>query len=172
MECNVLAGRRQGSSVPDIAQTETKMWFYFLSASYINLGIEAIHIGQLDLMGHNDPERRHWDELLKRVRAYAARKARRRHVIIDAHVPRGGPVVDGRLLLDFHSFPLRPKELAGPPQNAVLEIGHSDSLYLRSKGGITPSGWKCEHLPYLVEFDNFGATRTGGQPSQLKGASI
>ncbi len=51
----------RGSSVPDIAQMETKMWFFFLSGSYIDIWIEAIHFGQLDLVGNNDPERRNWD---------------------------------------------------------------------------------------------------------------
>jgi len=163
---------RQGSSVPDIRQLETKMWFYFLSASYIDIGIEAIHVGQLDLMGRGDPEYRHWFDLLERVRAYAKKNARRHYVILDAHVPKGGPAVHGKLLLDFHSFPLRPKEVPGQPLKAVLEVGYSDGLYLRSRGGIAPSGWKCEHLPYLVEFDNFGGTRTPGQASQTERASI
>jgi hypothetical protein len=163
---------RPGSSVPDISQPETKMWFFFLAGSYLNIGIEAFHVGQLDLMGRNDPDYRNWADLLQRVRGYAAKKSRRHWVIIDAHVPKGGPVVDGRLLLDFHSFPLRPKEVADSPQKAVLEIGYSDGLYGRSKGGITPSGWTCEHLPFLVEFDNFGGTRTPGQATQSKGASI
>jgi hypothetical protein len=163
---------RQGSSVPDICQRETKMWFFFLAGSYLNIGIEAFHVGQLDLMGRNDPEYRNWADLLQRVRGYAAKKARRHWVIIDAHVPKGGPVVDGKLLLDFHSFPLRPKEVADSPGKAVIEIGYSDGLYGRSKGGITPSGWTCEHLPFLVEFDNFGGTRTPGQATQTKGASI
>src|SRR5580658_752481 len=162
----------RGSSVPDICQMETKMWFFFLAASYMNIGIEAIHFGQLDLMGRNDPEYRNWADLLQHVRRYAAKKARRHFVICDAHVPRGGPVVDGKLLLDFHAFPLRPKEVADAPQKAILEVGHSDSIYGRSNGGISPSGWKCEHLPYLVEFDNFGGTRTPGQASQAHGASI
>lgn len=163
---------RRGQSVPDICQEETKMWFLFLSASYIDIGVEAIHVGQLDLMGRNDPEYRHWDDLLGRVRAYAKKKARRHWVILDAHVPKGGPVVDGKLLLDFHSFPLRPKELPDTPQKAVLEVGYTDAIYGRSRGGISPSGWRCEHLPYLVEFDNFGGTRTPGQASQAKGPSI
>jgi hypothetical protein len=162
----------RGSSVPDICQMETKMWFFFLAASYINTGIEAIHLGQLDLMGRNDPEYRNWADLLQHVRSYAAKKARRRLVICDAHVPKGGPVVDGKLLLDFHAFPLRPKEVADTPQKAILEIGHSDGIYGRSNGGIAPSGWKCDHLPYLVEFDNFGGTRTPGQASQAHGPSI
>ena len=143
------------------------MWFYFLIGTYVNIGIEAIHVGQLDLMGRDDPEYRNWDDLLKRVRAYATKKARRHFVIFDAR-----PVVDGRLLLDFHSFPLRPKEVAGSPGKAVLEIGYSDGLYRRSKGGVTPSGWKCEHLPYLVELDNFGGNRNAGQSSQANGPSI
>jgi len=163
---------RRGSSVPDISQLESKMWFFFLSASYINIGIEAIHVGQLDLMGRSDPKYRHWADVLQRVRNYASRKARRHWIILDAHVPKAGPVVDGKLLLDFHSFPLRPKEVADSPGQAMLAVGYSDGLYLRSKGGTTPSGWKCEHLPYLVEFDNFGGTRTPGQPSQTLRASI
>jgi hypothetical protein len=163
---------RRGSSVPDICQPETKMWFYFLIGSYVNIGIEAIHVGQLDLMGRNDPEYRNWDDLLQRVRRYAAKNARRHFVIFDAHVPKGGPIVDGRLLLDFHSFPLRPKEVSGEPGKATLAIGYSDALYRRSRGGVTPSGWKCEHLPYLVEFDNFGGTRTPGEPSQTERPSI
>jgi hypothetical protein len=163
---------RRGSSVPDIRQVETKMWFLFLAATYIDIGIEAIHFGQLDLIGRDDPEYRNWLDLVDRVRGYAAKKARRHYVLFDAHVPKGGPVVDGKLLLDFHSFPLRPKEVADSPLKAILEVGYSDGLYGRSRGGIAPSGWKCEHLPYLVEFDNFGGTRTPGQASQSVRASI
>ena len=163
---------QRGSSVPDIRQIETKMWFFFLAASYMNVGIEAIHFGQLDLIGRNDPEYRNWADLLQHVRSYAANHARRHYVICDAHVPKAGPVVDGKLLLDFHSFPLRPKEVADSPRKAVLEMGYSDSIYGRSNGGIAPSGWQCEHLPFLVEFDNFGGSHTPGEASQAKGASI
>lgn len=163
---------RRGSSVPDISQTETKLWFFFLAASYIDIGIEAIHFGQLDLVGREDPDYRNWDDLLRHVRRIASHKARRHYLICDAHVPKGGPVRDGRLLLDFHSFPLRPKEVAGAPQKAELAVGYSDGLYGRSNGGIAPSGWKCEHLPYLVEFDNFGGTPNPGESSQAHGPSI
>ena len=55
---------RQGSSIPDISQQETKLWFYFLAASYIDVGCEAIHFGQAQIMDGNDPEHRHWSELL------------------------------------------------------------------------------------------------------------
>ena len=163
---------RRGQSVPDIRQVETKMWFFFLAASYVDVGIEAIHLGQLDLMGAEDQGYREWADFIKHIRGYAAKKARRRYILLDAHVPKGGPVVDGKLLLDFHSFPLRPKEVADSPQKTVLEAGYSDSIYGRSNGGVAPSGWTCDHLPYLVEFDNFGATRDPGQASQARGASI
>jgi hypothetical protein len=159
---------RRGST-PDITKLETKMWFFFLSASYINIGMEALHFGQIELVGKNDPEYKNWAELLGRVRHYAVEHARRHWVICDAHVPSGGVLLNGKLLLDFHAFPLRPKEVSGSEQEAMLEMGFYDSIYGRSKGGITPSGWTCEHLPYLVEVDNWGASKLGGKASQSSG---
>ena len=57
-------------------------------------------------------------------------------------------------------------EVPDKPQEAILKVGFSDGIYGRSKGGVTFSGWKCEHLPYLVELDNWGASR---QPGQAEG---
>jgi pimeloyl-ACP methyl ester carboxylesterase len=157
---------RRGQSVPDVSRPETKLWFYFLAASYIDLGIEAIHFGQTELMNGNDRDLAHYSEVLALVRSHAARQARRHMVLCDSHVPSGGLVRDGRLLMDFHSFPLRIKEVPDRPQEAVLERGFSDGIYGRSKGGRAPSGWPCEHLPYLVEIDNWGASRHPGTPRQ------
>jgi hypothetical protein len=154
---------RKGASVPDISQAETQMWFYYLAARYIDLGVEAIHFGQVELMGARDPKREAWDGLLARVRAYARAHARRGIVLCDAHVPSGGILLGSRLLFDFHSFPLRIAEVADRPLEGELRMGYKDSLYGRSKGGTTPSGWTCEHLPYLVEFDNFGRSRREGK---------
>lgn len=158
-------GRNWGphAAVPDVSRPETKLWFYFLAASYIDLGFEAIHFGQVELMGRNDPQRANWDQVLTLVRQYATQHARRHLVLCDGHVPSGGLVRDGRLLLDFHSFPLRIMETPDRPHQAILKVGFSDGIYGRSKGGITPSGWKCEHLPYLVELDNWGVSRHPGQ---------
>lgn len=153
----------KNSSVPDITQQETQMFFFYLAAEYINLGIEAIHFGQVELMGRRDTDRTVWESLLGRVREYAKLHARRKIVVCDAHVPRGGFSVGERLLFDFHSFPLRIDEVPDKPLAGVLKVGYLDSLYGRSRGGITPSGWRCEHLPYLVEFDNFGRSRREGQ---------
>jgi len=150
-------------SVPDMSRLETRMWFYFLVTSYIDVEIEAIHFGQVGLMDKNDPGHAGWLDLLKRVRAYARKSARRHFLVCDAHTPTGGYVEDGKLLFDFHSFPLRIAEVADQPHKGVLKVGYSDSIYTKSKGGLTPSGWACDHLPYLVEFDNFGR-RNPGKP--------
>lgn len=152
-------------SVPDMSQLETRMWFYFLSTSYIDVGIEAIHFGQVGLMDKNDPEHAGWLDMLGRVRAYARQHARRHLLICDAHTPTGGYAENGKLLFDFHSFPLRIVEVTNQPYKGVLRVGYSDSIFKRSKGGMTPSGWLCEHLPYLVEFDNFGRSNPG-KPSK------
>jgi hypothetical protein len=159
----------KGASVPDVSRPETRLWFYFLAASYIDLGFEAIHYGQVELMNKNDADLRWWDQVFTMARAYARTHARRHMLLCDAHTPGGGLVRDGRLLLDFHAFPLRIKEVPDTPQTAVLELGFSDGLYGRSKGGITPSGWRCEHLPYLVEFDNYGVSSGPGQSNQGHG---
>jgi hypothetical protein len=151
------------ASVPDMSRLETRQWFYFLACSYIDVGIEAIHFGQIGLMDRNDPGHAGWLDMLGRVRAYARLHARRHLVICDAHAPTGGYVEEGKLLFDLHSFPLRIAEVAGHPYQGLLKIGYADAIYTKSKGGITPSGWFCEHLPYLVEFDNFGS-HNPGQP--------
>ena len=151
------------ASVPDVSRPETKLWFYFLAASYIDIGFEAIHFGQVDIMNRNDRDLAHWAQTLTLVRAYAAKHARRHMVVCDGHVPSGGMVREGRLLLDFHSFPLRIMEVPDLPNEAILKVGFSDGIYGRSKGGLTFSGWECEHLPYLVELDNYGASRQPGK---------
>jgi hypothetical protein len=148
-------------SVPDMSRLETRMWFYFLVTHYIDVGIEAVHFGQVGLMDKNDPGHAGWIDMLTRVRAYAREHARRHLLICDAHTPTGGYVENGKLLFDFHSFPLRIAEVPGEPFKGVLKVGYSDSIFGRSKGGITPSGWSCEHLPFLVEFDNFGRSNPG-----------
>ena len=198
-----------GASVPDVSRDETKLWFYYLAASYINAGCEAIHFGQAEIMNRNDRGLDNWAQVIGRVRQYAAKHARRCLVLCDAHVPSGGLAREGRLLLDFHSFPLRIAEVAQRPQpggagnpkpetrnpkqiridgngqlekreaaeflprlpaistiavqEGELQVGFVDSIYGRSKGGITPSGWRCEHLPFLVELDNWGVSSKPGQ---------
>lgn len=160
---------RRGQSVPDVSRLETKLWFFFLGASFIDVGCEAIHFGQAELMNGNDRNLDHYCQVLTLIRSYAAKHARRHMVLCDSHVPSGGLVRDGQLLMDFHSFPLRIMEVPDKPQEAILKVGFSDGIYGRSKGGMTFSGWRCEHLPYLVEIDNWGVS---SQPGRAKAGGI
>jgi hypothetical protein len=142
---------------------ETQLWFYYQAAAYIDAGFEGIHFGQVEIMNRNDPGNAHWDYLLGKVRAYAAKHARRHLVLCNGHVPSGGLMREGRPLLDFNAFPLRVMEVPDKPQEAILKVGFSDGIYGKSKGGLVPSGWTCEHLPYLVELDNWGVSQTPGR---------
>lgn len=151
------------ASVPDMSRPETRMWFFYVAKRWIDMGIEAIHFGQVEIMDDWDRGHRHWRDIMARIRAYAKKHARRHMVLADAHVPSGGIVHEGKLMFDLHSFPSRPKSVKGQPHKAILEKGFSDAIYGRSKGGLTPSGWKCEALPYIVEIDNFGSTDHPGE---------
>lgn len=164
------AGQRRSmgrnAQVPDESRIETQMWFYYQAVSYIDVGCEGIHFGQVEIMNKNDPDNVHWAQLLGMVREYAARRARRHMVLCDGHVPTGGLMHDGNPLLDFNAFPLRIMEIPDKPEEAILKLGFSDGLYNKSKGGKTFSGWTCDHLPYFVEFDNYGVSRHPGQPNE------
>ena len=151
------------TTVPDITQLETRMFFYYRSCEYINLGYEALHMGQVHWIGMHDDNFTYWTELLKMIREYAKKNARRGFVFINAHT-HGIVGADKKLLFDFHMFPSRPMADGtqkphlpeeGNPQRASFARGHVDSIYGKSMGGLTHSGWSCESLPYLVELDNF-----------------
>lgn len=159
-------------SIPDITQQETQLFFFYLGKSYIDLGIEAIHCGQVKLMARNDSRLSSWFNVLGHLRKYAASHARRHFVFFDGHAPDHGFADGGRLLLDFHSFPSRPVEVVNKPEQTILQKGHLDTIYGRSMGGITPSGWKCTSLPYLVELDNGRSTDKQGQPNVNGGYAI
>jgi hypothetical protein len=162
-------GKSRGGipTVPDMNRLEARMWFYFLSTAYIDAGIEAIHFGQVGLMDQNDKGHAGWLEMMGKVRDYAHQHARRHMVICNAHTSpgrnggQGGYIEGGKLMFDCHAFPLRIAEVTGQPYKGVLKIGYSDALFRKSMGGVTPSGWSCEHLPYMVEFDNFGSRNPG-----------
>jgi len=149
-------------SVPDMSRLETQMWFFYRATSYIDIGYEAIHFGQCAMMDRSDPNHKNWWNTVTRIRNYAKAHARRGLVLCDAHT-HGILDEQGNLLYDFHSYPSRPVELAGKANEAQLVLGDRESIYQRSLGGVSPSGWKCDSLPYLVEFDN---THTSGREGQ------
>ncbi len=139
------------ATVPDVARLETRLWIFYQAASYIDAGVEAIHMGQFEWMCECTDNLTEADALITRIRAHATQHARRHWILLDAHTH--GLVRNGHLLLDFHSSPVRIKEGANPSEG-FLEVGFQDAIYGDSRGGITPSGWACEHAPYLVEIDH------------------
>lgn len=154
----------EGTAVPDITRQETMLFFYYRACQYILLGYEGLHMGQIHLIGRDDTNWENWTELLTKIRAFAYDRARRGFVFINAHT-HGLVGSDGVLLFDFHMYPSRPmadgsQEAHFPteddPQRATFQAGHSDSIYGKSLGGMTYSGWECDSLPYLVELDNYG----------------
>lgn len=155
----------RGGGVPQVRNLETQLWFYFLARLYIDIGCEALHLGQVELIGQDDPDKEAYFACLNKIREYAKSHARRHYVLLDAHTPKGGFIKNGISLLDFNSFPLRIKEVVDNPMDGVLEVGHNDGIYCKSKGAVSPSGWTAEHMPYLVEFDNFGSNGKQGVPN-------
>jgi hypothetical protein len=150
------------SAVPDITSPEAQLWLIYLCGVYMNLGCEALHLGQVGLMGINDPEMKVWEGFIQKVRKYAKTHTAHHWVLLDAHTPKGGMVVDGKSILDFNSFPLRIKEIPESPMDGILQVGYLDAIFQRSQACISPSGWTCDALPYLVEFDNFGMSKKPG----------
>jgi len=152
----------EGHSVPDMSQLETRMWFVYAAALYIDIGIEAIHFGQVAIMDDRDPDHVYWRDMLSRCRSYAKKHARRHFLLCDAHV-NSGIIHDGILMFDFNSFPIRIEEMEGKQNQGYLQMGYYDSIFGRSMGGMTQSGWECDSLPYIVEIDNFGRSGRHGE---------
>jgi hypothetical protein len=143
-----------GASVPDISRPEAKKWYYYRACRYIDSGYEALNLAQIYLVTDNDrPNYTNTKQVLDMIRAYAATHARRHWVFISA-ITQGVTDSTNHLLFDYHTWPLRPKGVDGHPCQAILEAGYQDSIYGQSLGGISPSGWTCDHLPYAVHFDN------------------
>src|SRR4030042_2503594 len=153
-----------GGIAPDISRIETQMFFYYLARRYIDAGIEGIHFGQTYHICRNDSGEVNMLSVLTKIRNYARIHARRHFVLCDAYTR--GAVNNGKLLFDYHTWPTRPKEVLTSPQEAILEMGFGDTIWGRSSGGTTPSGWYAAHLPYLAEIDN-GASDCvhAGEPS-------
>ena len=154
----------EGTTVPDMTQFETQMFFYYRACEYINAGFEALHMGQIHLIGKVDERWKCWTRVLNMVRDYAKQHARRAFVFINAHTP-GMLDADGKLMFDFHMYPLRPVSdtsqkahfpTEDDPQRALLDAQNPRGIYGRSLGGMTYSGWETDTLPYCVEIDNYG----------------
>jgi len=159
----------------DITQLESRMWYYYWSRRYIDLGFEDIHFGEIFTVTQNDiPTYSNYWDLVGRVRKYAATKARRGLVLINANsypADSSGKWNDatglhgivnsaGYLALDYCYAPLRPEENPSSPQDAVLDE-YQDTIFGKSAGGISPNGWSCTSCPYVVQLDPGGSPKPG-----------
>ena len=151
-----------GNSVPDIRRTETRLWYSFLIGSFVEMGCEAVHLGQTMLVGSQDKDWKAYDEFLSKMHSYYDPKARRHYVLYDAHAGEEGMFTpDGRSVLDYNAFPMRIEET---PEN-----GH---LTARLRKGFTDAMYGTYPHPYLVEFDNWGVSDHPGEPSDRSSADI
>lgn len=141
------------TATPDITKTEAQMWFYYRATSYIDCGCEAIHLGQVCLIGRNDRDFNCWKKVIGMIRAYAKEHARRHYVLIDAHTL--GWLRQDETMFDYNAFPIRLKEIPDKPMECICEEGYLDSMF-NEKDGL------CR--PFIVEFDNFGVSKTPGKP--------
>ena len=144
-----------GNSVPDIRQTETQLWYSFLIGHFVEMGCEAVHLGQTMLIGSQDTDWKAYDEFLSKMHAYYDPKARRHYVMYDAHGGEEGMFTpDGRSVLDYNAFPMRIEET---PENGYLTA--------RLRPGFTDAMYGAYPHPYLVELDNYGVSSHPGEPS-------
>jgi hypothetical protein len=142
------------SAIPDITKLEAKMWFYYRACEYIDAGCEGIHLGQVCLIGRNDPDFSHWKEVIGMIRDYAVDHARRHYVLIDAHTL--GWLRQDETMFDYNAFPIRLREIPEEPMKCVCEEGYLDSMF-------NPRDGLCR--PFIVEFDNFGVSKEPGKPN-------
>ena len=156
----------ENTGVPDISKEEAQMWFYYMAVRYMEIGIEALHCGQTMLMssfGDSAQGYPSYTKLFKLIREAAKTKARRGIVLLDSHCT-GMKLGDGNILLDSGAFPMRLKEIETSTKfEAELKPGYLDSMIGLTVSGTTPSGWKTDRLPYMLEFDNWGISDHPGK---------
>lgn len=144
-----------GSSVPDIRQTETQLWYSTLIGKFVEMGCEGVHLGQTMLVGEQDTDWKAYDEFISKMHAYHDPHARRHYVMYDAHAGEEGMFTpDGRSVLDYNAFPMRVEET---PENGYLTA--------RLRPGFTDAMYGTYPHPYLVELDGWGMSNHPGQPS-------
>lgn len=158
-----------GFNIPDITTTEMQMFVYYRACRFIDLGFEALHLGQVELTGRNDTNNAIYAKLIGMIRDYAKTHARRNYVLINAHSLKF-KAPDGTMLADMLVSPARMHAAANEtshetsetnPQRCIIEPGYwGDSVYQSGISGTSPSGWYAEKYPYLVEFDNYSLSGT------------
>ena len=135
--------------VPDLTLAEARRWYIYRVGRYFDAGYEAIHLGQIHLVGARDIGFEYIADLIQRIRRLAKLRARRGEVILDAH--SHGIVRNGQLLLDFISRPSPAKRASSTATKTFVCSGRGGLA-----AGWHAGGWYAEEHPNLVEIDNWG----------------
>ena len=98
-----------GFSVPDSTRIETQMYLYYRARRYIDAGFESIHWCQLMLVGEDDENYAGYHKVITKIREYAKAHSRR-HFVLQTGSTQGMLGPDGKLLLDFHTYPTRDRK--------------------------------------------------------------
>ena len=169
----------EGIHIPSISKVQTQMYIYYRACTYIDMGFEAIHLGQMYRIGAEEVnsaedvetvDYENWELVLNKITEYAKTNARRGYVLFNGHT-EDFPFVnaDGSQMLDFNLSPVR---IQADATTGTEKVATSSSLqpvrlskssdgenvpYLDVTTNVkTRSGETCDYFPYLLEFDNFG----------------
>ena len=167
------------SGHPNIKNTETQMWFYYLGCQYIDAGCESISFSQPQILNHYRPDSidedpsfatdpYYWNILFEKLRQHADQQPNVRFLLIAGDTMGMRDEATGRLAFDIHSYELRPCEypyypsVSLPPNGGLVYLSKESckdtipdtNLWGQSLGGISPSGWYCIENPVQAFFDN------------------
>lgn len=179
---SAFGANKQGggtSHIPDITKEEYQMYVYYRACTYIDLGIESLHMGIVSSVGKNDTDCSAYAKVTGMIREYAKKNARRGYVLLNGHGTQRF-VYNGVTLFDFHASPMRIQIAKGETDHAVSEKNpqkcdfypgekilygtniwqENDAPYLKHIKGTSPSGWTTDNYPYLLEFDNWGVNKS------------
>ncbi|RAK68267.1 hypothetical protein [Hymenobacter edaphi] len=149
--------------MPDVTKLEARMWLYYRACSYLASDIEALHMGQWNLVASRDAAGldgaapyAHTKELFDKIRAFAAngapgfaqpnqrRGARRGFVVLDFHsrtpLLYGAGTPAEQDLFDFYSYPIGASEIVTGGPTAV---NSGNSFYAFPVWGITMVNNSC-----------------------------
>ncbi len=160
--------------VPDINRIHTRLWFYYLSTIFIDMGCHSIHFGWFELITEHDSTYVKTDKLFEKIRAYARQK--NSFVVFNADIDRVLYVNNTeKILLDFLSSPIRPEPAVhgfphspceGEPM-AELNIPRYNKGLMQQRGGVTANGDTVKNIPVLFNLDWYGVEYRGKQPGQM-----
>ena len=167
----------EGKHVPSISTLEFQMFVYYRACCYIDMGVEAIHFGQMDLIGVVNSDRSNidkvsWTKVIDMINAYAKTNARRGYLIVNGHFPYQNLTRSdnsNKMLVDFNMFPFRFETVGsdhvateGNPQKCQLnttsttDAPYGPRMQPNTVNKTSPSGYTYTNYPYLLEFDNWG----------------